>query len=256
MIDFDKYIKDFESDEKYYGDKNFITSSQLGKLAHSPAKLEHYRKYGQEDTTALLFGRAFHLNILENEKFKDKISVFTGATRRGKVWDEFQQTNKDNTIITEKEYKTIEKMRKKLYSIPRVVNLLSGGTPEIVNCWSDDSTNVYCKGKADYVKQENGRRILVDIKTTQDHTEKAFKGSCWKYGYDRQSAFYMDGFGADEFWFIVIEKSEPYDVGIYMCGDEFIEQGRQKYKELLSLYDYYFIKQEKEIKDYYNESIL
>ena len=254
-MSFDKYIKEFESDAKYYGDKNFITSSQLGKLAQSPAKLEHYRKYGQEDTSALLFGRAFHLNILESEKFKDKISVFTG-TRRGKVWDEFKEANEESTIITEKEYSSIERMREKLYSIPRVVNLLSSGVAEVVNCWSDDSTGVYCKGKADYVKNENGRTILVDIKTTQSHNENAFRGSCMKYGYDRQAAFYMDGFKADEFWFIVIEKTAPYDVGIYMCGDEFISMGRSKYQDLLKTYDYYFIKQEKEIKEYYNESIL
>ena len=84
----------------------------------------------------------------------------------------------------------------------------------------------------------------------------SFKGSCMKYGYDRQSAFYLDGFDADEFWFIVIEKTEPYDVGIYMCSKEFIEYGREKYKNLLNLYDHYFISQEKEIKDYYVESII
>jgi hypothetical protein len=66
----------------------------------------------------------------------------------------------------------------------------------------------------------------------------------------------MDGFGADEFWFIVIEKTEPFDVGIYMCGDEFVSSGRNKYKDLLTIYDHYFIKQEKEINDYYVESIL
>ena len=35
-MDFAKYIKDFDSDAIYYGDKNFITNSQLGKLAKSP----------------------------------------------------------------------------------------------------------------------------------------------------------------------------------------------------------------------------
>jgi len=254
-MDFSKYIKNFDSDSIYYGDKNFITNSQLGKLAHSPAKLEHYRKYGQEDTNALLFGRAFHQNILEPEKYKEQVISYDG-TRRGKAWEEFKSSNSDKTIITKGEERSLIKMRDKLYSIPRVVGLLSGGKSEIVSCWEDNDTGVYCKGKADYYKDENGRKILVDIKTTQDHTQRSFMGSCYKYGYDRQSAFYMDGFGADEFWFIVIEKTEPFDVGIYMCSDEFVEYGRSKYKELLNIYDSYFIKQEKEINDYYVESIL
>jgi len=254
-MDFTKYIKVFESDTKYYADKNFITSSQLGKLAHSPAKLENYRLYGQEDTNALLFGRAFHLNILEPDKFKNKVISFDG-TRRGKVWEEFKNENSDKTIITKTEENTLMKMRKRLLSIPRVKNLLTGGDSEVVNCWEDSDTGVYCKGKADYIKDENGRKILIDIKTAQDHKENSFKGSCWKYGYDRQSSFYMDGFVADEFWFIVIEKTDPFDIGIYMCGDEFINNGRQKYKDLLYTYDEYFIKQNREITEYYIETIL
>lgn len=254
-MNFEKHIKEFSSDTKYYGDKNFITSSQLGKLSQSPAKLEHYRKWGQDDTNALLFGRAFHQNILEPKKYKDQVISYDG-TRRGKVWEEFKTQNSDSTIITIGEEKNLTKMRERLYSIPRVVDLLMGGEAEVVSCWEDEESGVYCKGKADYLKIENDRRILVDIKTTQDHSERAFKGSCMKYGYDRQAAFYLDGFNADEFWFIVIEKTDPFDVGIYMCGEEFIGYGRDKYKDLLNTYDYYFIKQEKEIKDYYNESIL
>ena len=254
-MNFDKYIKEFQSDALYYGDKNFITNSQLGKLAHSPAKLEHYRQYGQDDTNALLFGRAFHQNILEPDKYKEQVISYDG-TRRGKAWDEFKLGNSGKTIITQVENKSLLKMRKKLLSIPRVSNLLSGGVAEVVNCWVDEDTGVYCKGKTDYVKDENGRKILVDIKTTQNHAISSFKGACMKYGYDRQSAFYLDGFGADEMWFIVIEKTEPYDVGIYMCSDEFVGFGRDKYKDLLNIYDTYFIKQEKEVNDYYVESII
>jgi len=54
----------------------------------------------------------------------------------------------------------------------------------------------------------------------------------------------------------VIEKTEPFDVGIYMSSEGFMELGRTKYKELLNLYDTYFIKQDREINDYYVESIL
>ena len=132
-------------------------------------------------------------------------------------------------------------MREKLYSIPRIVNLLSNGEAEIVNCWIDEDTGVYCKGKTDYVKEENGRKILIDIKTTQDHSQRAFMGSCYKYGYDRQSAFYMDGFGCDEFVFITQEKERPYNVSIFYAGDEFIERGRHEYKYLLDIYKKFFI---------------
>ena len=255
-MDFKKHIESFKNDSEYYGDKNFITSSQLGKLAHSPAKLEYYRLYGQDDTNALLFGRAFHMNVLEREKFKENVIAYEGATRRGKAWEEFKQENEGKTIITQGEMRNVNIMRNKLRSIPRVADLLNGGEAEVVNCWQDSDTGVLCKGKADYIKNDNGRKIIVDIKTTQDHKEYPFRGSCNKYGYDRQSAFYLDGFEADEFWFIVIEKTEPFDIGVYMCSDEFLSTGRDKYKGLLNLYNEYFIKQDKEITDYYIETIL
>ena len=254
-MDFNKYIQDFVSDDKYYADKNFITNSQLGKLAHSPSKLEHYRRWGQDETNALVFGRAFHQNILEPDKYKEQVVSYDG-TRRGKVWEEFKESNSNKTIITKGEEKSLINMREKLLSIPKATGLLMGGESEIVNCWEDSQTGVYCKGKVDYIKEENGRKIIVDIKTTQDHTQRAFMGSSLKYGYDRQSAFYLDGFDADEFWFIVIEKTAPYDIGIYMCGDEFVSNGRSKYQDLLCTYNNYFIKQDREINDYYIESIL
>jgi hypothetical protein len=43
----------------------------------------------------------------------------------------------------------------------------------------------------------------------------------------------MDGFGAKEFVFIVIETNSPHQVGIFRCGELFLEQGRQEYIELL-----------------------
>ena len=86
-MDFKKQIDLFsKSDSEYYGDKNFITNSQLGKLAKSPKALEHYRKYGQADTTALLFGRAMHMAIFEPDKFSNDIVTFEGKVKRGKAW--------------------------------------------------------------------------------------------------------------------------------------------------------------------------
>ena len=53
--------------------------------------------------------------------------------------------------------------------------------------------------------------------------------------------FYLDGFNVDQFWFIVIEKSAPYNMAIYNCSEEFIDEGRMKYKRLLDMYSLYFI---------------
>ena len=83
-----------------------------------------------------------------------------------------------------------------------------------------------------------------------------FRRSSLKYGYDRQSAFYGDGFKAERFIFIVIEKSAPYNIGIYECSAEFIEEGREKYKNLLSQYKEYFIDKAKDPYEHIHEGLL
>ena len=83
-MNFEKQIEIFsKSDTEYYGDKNFITNSQLGKLAKSPKILEHYRKYGQDDTSAVLFGRAMHMAVFEPDKFSEHVIRYEGKVRRG-----------------------------------------------------------------------------------------------------------------------------------------------------------------------------
>jgi len=91
---------------------------------------------------------------------------------------------------------------------------------------------------------------LIDLKTTADGSFYGFSNSCKKYGYDRQSAFYMDGFGCDEFVFITQEKERPYNVSIFYAGDEFVERGRQEYKYLLGLYKRFFIDNEESVDEH------
>ena len=95
------------------------------------------------------------------------------------------------------------------------------------------------------------KKVIIDLKTTRDSSPESFRRSAYNYGYDRQAAFYLDGFKADEFWFLVIEKESPYRVGIYKASDEFIEGGRQKNQSLLKKYKEFFIKKVKDINKFY-----
>jgi hypothetical protein len=111
---------------------------------------------------------------------------------------------------------------------------------------------VFCKGKADKVKKD----CVIDLKTTSSGELHSFKGSAYKYGYNRQSAFYMDGFNKSKFIFIVIEKSSPYNLYIYDCSDQFVESGREEYKYLLDVYKEYFIDETKVPSQYYYKGLL
>ena len=253
-MDLTKFTEKFAQDEAYYSDYDFITNSQMGHLKKSPLAYQKYRKYGMPDTNALIFGRAFHWAILEPEKFEEKTHIFDGKVRRGKAWDEFKEEyDKDaNCILLQSEYNNLKCMQDVIMSNAECQELLYGGQNEAVSCWEDDDSGVFCKGKADKVKKD----CVIDLKTTASGEEHSFRGSAYKYGYNRQSAFYMDGFNKSNFIFIVIEKSSPFNLYIYECSDNFIESGREEYKQLLKTYKEYFIDEAKVPSQYYYKGIL
>ena len=243
-------IKKLESDKFYYSDYEFVTNSQLGLIKKDVRTYKMMRDNPDlmEETLPMIFGRAYHVAMLEPNEFHTKVSICKSSTRATKIFKEFKKENEScPTIILEKEYDKIMAMQDKLFQYSRIKNLLNTeGEREIANAWLDQDTDVYCKGKADY---RNGN-ILVDLKTTIDASYHSFSRSCEKYGYDRQSAFYMDGFNCNEFIFIVQEKEPPYNVSIFNAGKEFSQRGRDEYKHLLEIYRKYFIDNEKSIDEY------
>tara|TARA_R110002096_G_scaffold13471_2_gene47671 strand:- start:544 stop:1311 length:768 start_codon:yes stop_codon:yes gene_type:complete len=240
----DSFISKLEDDSFYYSDYEFVTNSQLGLIKKDVRtyKLMRDNPHLRTETFPMIFGRAYHVAMLEPNEFNQKVKVFDSATRTTKGFKEFKLENSTApTIILTKEYDQIMRMQDVLFSHKEVNDLLvSEGEREIANAWQDDDTGVFCKGKADY---RNGT-TLIDLKTTGDGSLHGFSNSCRKYGYDRQASFYSDGFGCDEFVFITQEKTMPYNVSIFYAGKEFVDRGRSEYKYLLDTYRRFFIDNE------------
>ena len=246
----DKFIGKLKDDSFYYSDYEFVTNSQLGLIKQDVRTYKMMRDNPElnKETLPMIFGRAYHVAMLEPNDFNDKVLVFNSATRTTKGYKEFKENNPNApTIILQKEYDKIMYMQDVLFSHSEVNDLLQKeGEREIAHAWQDDDSDVFCKGKADY---KNGK-TLIDLKTTGDGSFYGFSNSCKKYGYDRQSAFYMDGFGCDEFVFITQEKERPYNVSIFYAGDEFVERGRAEYKYLLDVYKKFFINNEAVVEEH------
>lgn len=232
----------FDSDEDYYGDTSYVTNSMLGKLKKSPKHLSHYLKYGSGTSQALEFGRAFHLCILEPDKFTKEVVLYQGR-RAGKDWTAFKESKKNYLILNQTEFDSLRYMRDSIISNEIARDLIDNCKKEVPMVWEDSDTGVLCKGKADGVADD----YLLDLKTTREPNLINFKRSAMKYGYDRQSAFYLDGFQKKDFWFICIEKEAPNNLVIASASNEFINRGREDYKQLLIEYKKYFI--DKESKD-------
>ena len=65
---------------------------------------------------------------------------------------------------------------------------------------------------------------IIDWKSCQDASEKAFRSDFWRYRYDLQAVFYCDvlSIPAQNFYFVAIEKEFPYNTAVYSLSEETI----------------------------------
>lgn len=241
----------FKTDQEYFQDRKYVTNSQLTKLAKSPQHLQAYYEGQNESSTSFDLGSALHLAILEPEKFEETVIVFAGKTR-GVKYNKFVEENEGKIVILENEMVDLIGMKEAINNNGEAMHYINNSEKEIVETWTDADSLVQCKGKADMV----GRDFIADLKTTKDVDPRRFRYSCYDYGYHRQAAFYLDGFKKERFIFVCVEKKPPYRIGIFDTSDEFIEQGREGYKELLHQYFEYFKEDTSKIKEYYIKETL
>jgi len=85
--------------------------------------------------------------------------------------------------------------------------------------------DILCKSKS----------TIVDIKSCMDSSPKEFKRSVYSYGYNISAAYYGDFINRENYVFAALEKNQPYQVSLFVCNDEMLEFGRQKYRMGLDL---------------------
>ena len=59
--------------------------------------------------------------------------------------------------------------------------------------------------------------------------------------YNQQAYLYSKLFGVDKFYFLVVEKQFPYEVGIFEASDEFMARGEYEFNKSINLYEKLFL---------------
>jgi exodeoxyribonuclease VIII len=91
------------------------------------------------------------------------------------------------------------------------------------------------------------KKIVIDLKITNDASPDGFAKSCAKFGYYIQEAWYRDvmesaGFGINDFIFVAIcskpiSKDNPlHKIGVYRLNEMDVEFGRSEYQRALDIY--------------------
>ena len=223
-----------------------ISNSYLGRLAECPAKA----LVPSEDTPSLIIGRAVHKAVLEGQDaFNAEFAIGPEVDKRTKAgkeeWAAFEAENQSKVILKKEDSDKVLCVANAVFRHPWASKLLADGVAEQTIIFQDFDSGLLCKARPDCLPDE-GKRTMVDLKTTRGAGGKAFTRSIIDYGYARQAAFYLDGMNAirkgtlkntffDLFVFIAVETETPYRVEVYALSSDFIEYGRAEYQRLLKV---------------------
>lgn len=222
-----------------------VSRSELNTiLQKSPMHFLYEQTHPKEDTPALLFGRAVHKAILEPETFSDEFVEGISVDRRTKEgkqkWEDFVASVGDREVITPEDMEKIRDMKAVVDKDPVATAFLTG-IHERSFFWTDSTTGEKCKVRPDCIAEVDGKKYLVDYKTTDSCANGAFERSVRKYGYKFQSGMYREGyfqctFEDVGFAFVAQEKTAPYAVRVYLCTSEFIDEGYNLFREAIGIY--------------------
>lgn len=106
-----------------------------------------------------------------------------------------------------------------------------------------DVDGVTCRARFDALSGETKRGVIgVDLKSGDDATKTGFERTVAKWGYDVQNAHYDDVYTAsegrpvDEFYFVVMERTGPFEVGVFLLPESWRQMGKRKASEARRLF--------------------
>lgn len=237
-----------ESDIEYHGG-DCISHSRLETFRRRPA-LYYKRHVGKtlagEDSAAFALGRATHASILQRGLYQNTFVVrpdgIDRRTKEGKAkWEQFVIEAGGMTILDRDDASLVEEMTAAVKAHPAAAALLHKGEAELT--WRVEAkalphplqcrTDWFC---AEGCELSEGRPFVADVKTCESLDGDAFRSferAFWNYGYARQCGFYLPllhdcGVTCRDFFFIAVEKVEPFGVIVYRANDEAIAVGQDE----------------------------
>lgn len=198
-----------------------------------------------EPTAAFRIGSAAHCAILEPDKFAvhyaQRPSGIDRRTKDGKAaWERFAAQHAGKDFLDSEECSQIVAMIDAVRCNPLAGQLLAQGCAEL--SWRVESGAIPLQCRTDWFSREGcalsgGRPYVADIKTIDSLDSDAFRSferAAFSYGYHRQAGFYLPliteilGVPVTDFFFIAVEKVEPFGVAVFRLTDEAIATGQDE----------------------------
>jgi hypothetical protein len=227
-----------------YEQKEGFRQSWFNYLADYPKSLRwhlDHRADDDEDTNATIIGNAVDVCLTTPEQFELKYTAGPNLKRNTKEgknkWEEFLFTNPGKILLKSDDYLAVTQMVESIKNCHTASALLEGARPQLVICWTDESTKIKCKARIDGWNDK--LKTGFDIKTTR--SVRMFRKALEDYGYHRQAAWYLEalsqaGVNPEHFCFVAVDKTPPYGVMVFRLSDRDVQLAKLSCHQLLATY--------------------
>lgn len=223
-----------------------VSASDLKNMQRSPA---YARMRGKASTPAQEWGTAVHTAILEPDELdkryaldpeKPEVGGYPAGWRNTKAYKEAKAAALARPgiegVLTAEQREDLAQIQRRVAAnkIGAQLHALDGMREASVFAWDED---LWRKCRPDWFIP--AARMVVDVKTAQDHRAGPFARACHRYGYHTSAAYYFDTMEAadilvDHYVFLVVSADAPFEVATYTLDDDSIEQGRHEYRRALA----------------------
>ena len=219
--------------------------------AHLKAQMDGEKR---KETKALRVGSLIDTAVFEPDKLESSVHIKPATCLTAKKcrvpWDaktndaqEWLEGHRDKPVVSQAELDTARSVADSVRAHPAAQAALARGKAQqtlivpAFELFGAPSGNVMVRCRPDWMTGN----VIPDLKSTLCASKDEFSKSIYSYGYDVQSALYLDaanalGLKKEVFMYICVEKDPPYAVGCYRLDEESVDKGRAKYRYWLAQY--------------------
>jgi len=237
----------YETNRDYHSDLSHVSNTMLGVYRKDgPAayrKTFITREMQMERTAALLFGSLVDVIVLEPDRFDEEFLVVDASSRNTKKYRDAVKAEKAGGGTREgvllKEVERAHAAAEAAWAFPDAAALLERMTQrQATYRWKDKTTGVKLRARLDMREPFSGSPTDAgDLKTTSKFRLWELVGAR-DYDYDMQAHTYSTGAAEagepiKEFFFLVVESSEPFRVRVCKVGPVWKQRGREKFEDAI-----------------------
>lgn len=203
--------------------------------------MQHFTTKKEYSSPALIFGSALHCSILTPELFEKEFAVAPKVDKRTKAgkteWAEFIIEADGKQVISIDDKMRIDGLSHAIFNHPFASSLFKNGVAEQSFFWTDKDTDLLCKVRPDYLRDDN---VCIELKTTDDARFDNFQRKIASFRYHVQGAYFMDGIfnstqrKVTDYVIVAVERDAPHGIMCYRLDEQAIDVGRLEYKTNLN----------------------